>query len=867
MKKRIVAVMLAVCMALGVSGQPIAVRAAQEEEVVQEYVYTLYNQKASIRAYNGNAETLVIPDTIDGYPVEEIMNKAFADCDTLVEVTIPEGVTRVETGAFDNCDNLKTVRVPASAGTVYGVWFTGCSSMEEVIVAEGNTTYMSKDGVLYSKDMSVMYYCPQTKTGNFTIPEGVVSTKNSIFNECVGLTSVTVPSTLTSFGGDAFKGCINLEEVIVEEENTAYASADGILLDKKQETVIKCPMGKTGDYTMPSTVKTVNSKAFMDSKLSNITFSANLDKIQTSAFSDCKNLTKVTLPNNLTSMGNYAFSGCEKLEEITLSKNLKAINYGAFENCSSLKEIFIPASVTEVAPDAFNGCDSLSTLTVDAKNKNYVAEDRALYDIDRTMLICLLKNYEGTYVVPDGVAEISEFAFYDCKKLTELVISSTVNVMYDIYGCDSLTAFQVDEDNKEYASLDGVLYSKDMKTLIRFPEGKGGSFTVPENVKTLKAGSFMNTKNLEILEIPETVTNVCQVDYGTGEKEYQTLFDSRSQDTILLITKGSDAEKYIKYFSGEGMGLEYRYCFGHEYESEILTEATCTTTGVQKNTCINETCGYVQTEEIIAKGHSYDKGVVTKEPTCTEEGIKTYTCTLEGCGNSYTESVAATGHTYNTGVITTQPTTTTTGVKTFTCTIAGCGHSYTETIPVSKEENKPTAVIKTVKLEKTTFTYDGKKKAPKVVVIDSNGKTLKEKTDYTLSYPKNTKSVGKYKVTVQFKGAYTGKKELTFTILPKGTSIKKVTGKKKGIAVSWNKQTKETTGYEVQYATSKKFTKKTTATADIKKNKTASKNFTKLKAKKTYYVRIRTYKTVKFEGKSVKLYSDWSTAKKVTTKK
>ena len=135
-----------------------------------------------------------------------------------------------------------------------------------------------------------------------------------------------------------------------------------------------------------------------------------------------------------------------------------------------------------------------------------------------------------------------------------------------------------------------------------------------------------------------------------------------------------------------------------------------------------------------------------------------------------------------------------------------------------------------------------------------------------MSYPSGRKNVGKYTVKVTFKGNYIGSKSATFAIKPKGTSVAKVTAAKKGFKVTWKKQTTQTKGYEVQYSTSSNF-KKGNKTVTISKNKTTSKSVSKLSSKKKYYVRVRTYKTVKVNGKNVKLYSGWSKAKSVTTKK
>jgi len=166
---------------------------------------------------------------------------------------------------------------------------------------------------------------------------------------------------------------------------------------------------------------------------------------------------------------------------------------------------------------------------------------------------------------------------------------------------------------------------------------------------------------------------------------------------------------------------------------------------------------------------------------------------------------------------------------------------------------------KTIKLSATSYTYNGKTKTPTVTVKGSNGKTI-SKSYYTVKYASGRKNVGKYKVTITFKGNYSGTKTLYFTINPVKTSVTKLTAAKKALTVSISKKSKQVTGYEIQYATNKKFSKAKKAT--IKSYKTTKTTLKKLSAKKTYYVRVRTYKTV---GKT-KYYSGWSTVKYKKTK-
>ena len=218
-----------------------------------------------------------------------------------------------------------------------------------------------------------------------------------------------------------------------------------------------------------------------------------------------------------------------------------------------------------------------------------------------------------------------------------------------------------------------------------------------------------------------------------------------------------------------------------------------------------------------------------------------------------------TDHAY-TSKITKAATTSAKGVFTDTC--KKCGHTRTTSI----------AKVSTVKLSKTSFDYNGKNQKTVLTVKDSAGKTLKpgKDYDYTYSNKKNgkitAKNIGQYTVKITFKGSYRGSKNLTFKILPKKVTLSKLSAIRKGFKAAWKKPTNKTTGYEISYALNKSFQKKP-KTLSIKNYRTTSKTVKKLKAKTAYYVRIRTYKTVKSGKKTIKLYSNWSSPRKVKTKK
>ena len=163
-----------------------------------------------------------------------------------------------------------------------------------------------------------------------------------------------------------------------------------------------------------------------------------------------------------------------------------------------------------------------------------------------------------------------------------------------------------------------------------------------------------------------------------------------------------------------------------------------------------------------------------------------------------------------------------------------------------------------VTLSKKSFVYNGKAQKPKVTVKVDGAKL--EASEYQLTWSKGLKNVGAYKVKVTLTGNYTGTASASFKIVPKKTAITKAVAESKGFTVTWKKQAKQTTGYQIQYSLKKNF--KSAKKVLVKGPKKTSQKITKLKAKKKYYVRVRTYKTVK--GK--KYFSAWSKKKYVTTK-
>ncbi len=319
-------------------------------------------------------------------------------------------------------------------------------------------------------------------------------------------------------------------------------------------------------------------------------------------------------------------------------------------------------------------------------------------------------------------------------------------------------------------------------------------------------------------------------------------------------------------------------------------EAICEEAGYTGDTwCKDCNTKIREGEDIPAPGIHTWKEEVTKAPTCTEKGSKTYICSE--CQKTKTEEVEATGH-QNTELR---------GQKAASCGAAGytgdtwckdCGqkikagslikqdaHKYsTKKIPATVSANGSIteqctvcgtvkssitiASIHSVAVKMSVYTYNGKAKKPSVSVTDSSG-AVAGNGSYDIAY-KNNEKVGQASVTIIMKGNYSGVIRKSFQIVPKGTSISgKPIAKSRSFTIKWKKQPVSVSGYQIQYSTNKKFTKKTMKKKEVRQPSKTKLTVKKLKPKKRYYVRIRTYKKVK--GKNY--YSSWSKAKKVRIKR
>ena len=356
-------------------------------EVVTEKEAQGGGSSISIGFGGGYEGDVVIPATFDydgvEYTVTSVGVGAFAYSKKLTSVTLPATITNITEGAFAASPNLAFIAVP-----------------------EEDSYYCTVDGVLYSRDMSLLMACPGSKTGEYEVPATVSVIAWSAFNGCQELTKISLPSSLAYISANAFRECSSLQEM-----------------------------------TIPNEVNIIEDGTFYGCyQLTTLTLPSSLTTIGTSAFYYCRKLTSIELPSTVTTIGEKAFEDCSSLQQVILPDGLTTIGDRAFTNCSSLTTFDIPAHVSHIGAAPFSGCSMLSAINVDEANAYYASVGGVLFDHDLTRLINCPPQKSGTYTIPSTVKKVDASAFYQCRQLTDITLPPTLDSIAAsaFLGCNQL---------------------------------------------------------------------------------------------------------------------------------------------------------------------------------------------------------------------------------------------------------------------------------------------------------------------------------------------------------------------------------------------------------------------------------------------
>ncbi len=514
-------------------------------------------------------------------------------------------------------------------------------------------------------------------------------------------------------------------------------------------------------------------------------------EIADGAFSFAEGLTAVTLPSTLKTIGNSAFEGCEVIEKIVIPDSVKTIGSNAFASCPELKSVTLGKGIDKISDGMFEGCTALSGVVLPENIK--AIGDYAFSCCDSIETIALYPHVES----------IGDYAFYDCDSFKKIALPEAVTVIGEgtFAECEKLESISI---QKTVTSIEALAFDGCEKFTVYYT----GSMAAWAHIAIESEGNEALTS--AILSVAH-----------------------KHDDKQTVIVKPTCTEKGLGEYSCE-CGFVYKGAIdaaGHKKVNIPEIPATCTTAGsTSGEEC--SVCGVIltQPQTIPAPGHAevVDAAV---EATCTSEG-KTRGSHCAACGEVFVKQEIIEKKPHNDTKELTKATTTENGKKVLTC--KDCGDVRTKILyNVSK-----------FTLADTSYAYTGKVINPKVTVKDSDGNTLKEGTDYTVTYPDGCKAIGKYTVKITLKGDYSGSKKVSFTITPAKTA--KITSKttSKSIALTWD-SVKGATGYRVYvYKSVDTKTRIRLASVNGKTTYTALKDYNgkALKAGETYKFAIQAYK-------------------------
>ena len=447
--------------------------------------------------------------------VTSIESYAFEKCSSLKEIIIPSSVISIGTYAFDGCSSLKEISIPSSVNIIENYAFERCSSLEEINVSGENKNYTSIDGVLYNKNKTEIIRYPANKPGEtYNILDSVIRIRSYVFYGCSSLEEITIPEGVTSIGGYAFEKCSSLEEITIPEGVT---SIGGYAFDEcsslKEITIpnsvtsigdsafkgVKYIVCKTNSYAHKYAEENKINYKLLDNKVSQY---SDLYKIkQTEEWDISENGDKSVIAKwnytdksiTISGKGNmkeWEYNSTEDwhgkyktlVEKVVINNGITNIGETAFDECISLKYITIPSSVTSIEDYAFSGCSSLEEITI-----------------------------------PSRVTSIEDYAFSGCSSLEEITIPSSVTSIegYAFGGCSSLKEIKVSNENKNYTSINGVLYNKDKTKIIAYPANKPGEkYIILNSVTSIGSYAFDECISLKYITIPSSVTSIEDFAFG-----------------------------------------------------------------------------------------------------------------------------------------------------------------------------------------------------------------------------------------------------------------------------------------------------------------------------------------------------------------
>jgi hypothetical protein len=291
-----------------------------------------------------------------------------------------------------------------------------CPNLEEIEVHPENPYFTAVDGILYSKDLKVLYYCPPGKKGAVVLPNEVEVIQYMAFQECSQITSITFSSSLKKIYDGSFGGNSKLTTLKISVDNPNFVVKSNVLFSKDGEILYLYPQGKDSTYYyIPYGVRRIHPGAFMGTMY----------------------LETVYLPETVSSIGIEAFRNSSRLTKVKLREGLLEIEAGAFMNCSNLKELTFPEGLLNVYEDAIKGCNRLLSITIpESMQKGPLY----LNEVKNRIIKCY-SLYEGSWLSYDSVIKNNITAYvYQGTRVADYAKKQGITVKYFTPNIISMSA-------------------------------------------------------------------------------------------------------------------------------------------------------------------------------------------------------------------------------------------------------------------------------------------------------------------------------------------------------------------------------------------------------------------------------------------
>ncbi len=361
---------------------------------------------------------ITVPDEIEGLPVTEIDFGAFLGCTQMTSVILPGTVTEIQRHAFIDCTSLTSIEIPEGVTAIQARTFGDCTSLTNVTLPTS----------LERIDTAAFISC--TALTGINLPPNLHTLEREVFRHCSGLTNITLPGSITSMGINIFENCTGLTSAVVSAGITELPS----------ELFENC--SSLTNVSLPGGLLEIDSDCFYRCySLVNISIPASVTTLHDYAFRSCSSLININVDianTTYTSLNGVVFN--DDLTELIICPNGRTGSYAiptggthianqAFNRCRKLTEIIIPETVTNLSSFSFRECSSLVAINVDTSNTVYTSDDGVVYNLNRTELIVCPGGKPGTYTVPNGVVTIDSRAFYDCRKISQVILPEGITVI------------------------------------------------------------------------------------------------------------------------------------------------------------------------------------------------------------------------------------------------------------------------------------------------------------------------------------------------------------------------------------------------------------------------------------------------------